>query len=70
MSVISKNSNFHKRQSVENDIRPPKHKYITYVKDLPMTFAVFLSTTGGLLSLWNNLSINDLQVLLLNLVKK
>jgi hypothetical protein len=26
-----------------------------------MSFAAFLSTTGGLLGLWNNLSINDLQ---------
>jgi hypothetical protein len=38
-----------------------KQKYTTYVIDPIMSFAAFLSTTGGLLGLWNNLSINDLQ---------
>jgi hypothetical protein len=65
-------SNFIVERFTENRIqyKPYKEKYFTYVNDPLMTFFEFLSTTGGLLGLWNNLSINDLQILFLNALKK
>jgi hypothetical protein len=63
-------SNFLTTQIIEKAIRPSNQKYITYVNDPLITFAAFLSTIGGLLGLWNNLSINDLNIIFLNLAKK
>jgi hypothetical protein len=63
-------SNFYARPLSKKVILRLKQKYTTYVNDPLMSFTAFLSTTGGLLGLWNNVSINDMQTLLLSLANK
>jgi hypothetical protein len=45
-------------------------KDIIYINNIYMTFIYFMSSIGGLLGLWNNLSLYDLQLIIVNLCRK
>jgi len=57
-------------ESNKEHLSPSKQRYITYVDKELMTITYYLSTIGGLLGLWNNLSIYDLQVFLTHFLRK
>jgi hypothetical protein len=46
----------------------PKH--IIYINKIYMTFIYFMSSIGGLLGLWNNISIYDLQLIIIKICAK
>ncbi len=46
----------------------PKH--ITYIHNIYMTFIYFISSIGGLLGLWNNVSVYDLQLIIIKICAK
>jgi hypothetical protein len=46
---------------------PYEEKYVTYINTIYMTFTNFMISFGGLLGLWNNFSIYDLEQYLLKL---
>jgi hypothetical protein len=45
-------------------------KFITYINKIYMTFIYFMSSIGGLLGLWNNVSIYDLQLIIIKICGK
>jgi hypothetical protein len=51
----------------ENFIEPEKNNYVIYIHKIYMTFINFMMSFGGLLGLWNNISIYDLQLILLKI---
>jgi hypothetical protein len=44
--------------------------YINYTNNIYMTFIYFMSSIGGLLGLWNNVSFYDLQLIIINICGK
>jgi hypothetical protein len=50
-------------------IKPSVEKYVIYINKIYMTFINFMISFGGLLGLWNNVSIYDLQLRLLKFVE-
>jgi hypothetical protein len=44
--------------------------YVAYVNHINMTFIYFITSIGGLLGLWNNISIYDLQLILMKICQK
>jgi hypothetical protein len=53
-----------------NDKGYLKPKYITYINKIYMTFIYFMSSIGGLLGLWNNVSVYDLQLIIIQICGK
>jgi hypothetical protein len=45
-------------------------KDIIYINNIHMTFIYFMSSIGGLLGLWNNISIYDLQLIIIKICGK
>jgi hypothetical protein len=45
-------------------------KKIIYTNNVYMTFAYFISSIGGLLGLWNNVSLYDLQLIIIKICGK
>jgi hypothetical protein len=45
-------------------------KYIIYINNIYMTFIYFMSSIGGLLGLWNNVSVYDLQLIIIKIYGK
>jgi hypothetical protein len=45
-------------------------KCITYINKIHMTFIYFMSSVGGLLGLWNNISVYDLQLIIMKVCGK
>jgi len=54
---------------MEQTISPNAEKYVIYINKIYMTFINFMISFGGLLGLWNNVSIYDLQLRLLKFVE-
>jgi len=54
---------------MEQTISPDAEKYVIYINKIYMTFINFMISFGGLLGLWNNFSIYDLQLRLLKFVE-
>jgi hypothetical protein len=50
--------------------QPNSNKYIMYVNNIYMTFTYFIISIGGLLGFWNNISIYDLQLILMRILRK
>jgi hypothetical protein len=50
------------------NIEPIKERYVIYINKIYMTFINFMVSFGGLLGLWNNISIYDLQLYLYKFV--
>jgi hypothetical protein len=57
------------RQSNQQRVRYDA-KHINYTNNIYMTFIYFMSSIGGLLGLWNNVSIYDLQLIILKICGK
>jgi hypothetical protein len=45
-------------------------KHIIYINNIYMTFICFVSSIGGLLGLWNNISVYDLQLVIIKICGK
>jgi hypothetical protein len=45
-------------------------EYVAYVNHINMTFIYFITSIGGLLGLWNNISIYDLQLIFIKMCQK
>jgi hypothetical protein len=45
-------------------------KHIIYIHNIYMTFIYFMSSIGGLLGLWNNVSVYDLQLIIIQICGK
>jgi hypothetical protein len=45
-------------------------KHIIYINNIYMTFIYFMSSIGGLLGLWNNVSVYDLQLIIIKICGK
>ncbi len=45
-------------------------KNIIYINKIYMTFIYFMSSIGGLLGLWNNVSVYDLQLIIMKICRK
>jgi hypothetical protein len=45
-------------------------KDIIYINNIYMTFIYFMSSIGGLLGLWNNISVYDLQLIIIKICGK
>jgi len=69
-SFFSTDSKPSERHKPRRTIVPLDEKYITYIYKELMTITHFLTAIGGLLGLWNNLSVYDLQVFLIDFTKK
>jgi hypothetical protein len=50
-------------------MKPIEDKYVIYVNNIYMTFIYYVISIGGLLGLWNNVSVYDLQLILINLLE-
>jgi hypothetical protein len=50
-------------------IEPSEQKYVIYINKIYMTFIDFMVSFGGLLGLWNNISIYDLLLYLYKFVQ-
>jgi hypothetical protein len=59
----------HKQQSEEH-LSDYEGRKIIYINNVYMTFIYFMSSIGGLLGLWNNLSVYDLQVIIIKICGK
>jgi hypothetical protein len=57
------------QDEMEQMISPDAEKYVIYINKIYMTFINFMISFGGLLGLWNNVSIYDLQLRLLKFVE-
>ncbi len=47
-----------------------QNKHIIYINKIYMTFIYFMSSIGGLLGLWNNVSVYDLQLIIIKICEK
>jgi hypothetical protein len=54
----------------EDLYRPNEEKYVIYINTIYMTFTNFMISFGGLLGLWNNVSIYDLAQYLMKHFRK
>ena len=56
------------QNKMEQIISPNGEKYVIYINKIYMTFINFMISFGGLLGLWNNISIYDLQLYIFKFV--
>jgi hypothetical protein len=57
-------------QSLPNQFVDHEVNYIIYKNNIYMTFIYFISSIGGLLGLWNNVSFYDLQLIIIKICGK
>jgi len=55
---------------MSKDIILYESKHIIYINKIYMTFIYFMSSIGGLLGLWNNVSVYDLQLIIIKICGK
>jgi hypothetical protein len=61
---------FKSSQSKSDEYTIYEAQYIVYINSVYMTFIYFLSSIGGLLGLWNNVSVYDLQLIIIKICGK
>jgi hypothetical protein len=57
-------------QTIQNQIIYHESNFIIYINNIYMTFIYFMSSIGGLLGLWNNVSVYDLQLIIIKICGK
>jgi hypothetical protein len=58
------------KASSDSDMSDFEGKKIIYINKVYMTFIYFMSSIGGLLGLWNNVSVYDLQLIVIKICGK
>jgi hypothetical protein len=57
-------------KTLSNKVVANEAKHIIYINKIYMTFIYFMSSIGGLLGLWNNVSVYDLQLIIIKICGK
>jgi hypothetical protein len=57
-------------QAQREQITEHETHYVIYMNNIYMTFIYFMSSIGGLLGLWNNVSVYDLQLIIIKICGK